>query len=673
MSRSRAICLALAVSVFCLGPRSGLAQQASGDIQAISLDSLLNIQVSGPSRYAQHMTRAPASITLITADEIERLGYRNLKDLFADTRGLYMTYDRNYFAVGVRGFSRPGDYGNRVSILINGHRINESVYGSAPNGSDLALDMRTIDRVEIIRGPGAALYGTGAMLAVVNIITKTNETTEGIHVSAETASFGRLGGSARYGRSFAGGLNVFVAGTWSDVDGQDLFFKEYDDPETNNGVAEGLDSEKTYGLLTTAAYRGLTFQSFFSSRRKGFPTGSFGTAFNDDRAETLDEFNFVELKADRTIGFDKSITLRGHYNFYNYEGAYPYDLEDYNTLLSETSDGRGLGVEGQFRWDHEASNRFIAGVEYIDHRRADYRSKDQFEDLFSRDFPFHTFSLYVQDEYQIMRDMAITFGIRRDENSKVGSSTNPRLAIVYHATRSSTAKLLYGEAFRAPNVYEVGYESLSGDEAKGNPDLKPEKIRTFELAWEQRLTPVLWGTVSAYRYGMDGLIDQEVDPLDELLQFRNTGEVEARGIELELRARFDRGFGGTAGYAFQRAEDGDTGAKLTNSPRHVGKISVYSPLGDRLQVGIRGRYESERLTVYDTRSDSFFLTSLHLRSHPPILLGVPRNGRRTALSLSLLVDNLFDVDYGTPGGLEHLQSVIPQDGRTIVLRLEAQI
>jgi hypothetical protein len=435
MFRPGASCLFLAASTFCLVPRSGHAQQANGDIQSVSLDSLLDIQVSGPSRYAQHMTRAPASITLITADEIERLGYRNLNDLFADTRGLYITYDRNYFGVGVRGFNRPGDYGNRVSILINGHRINESVYGSAPNGSDLTLDMRTIDRIEIIRGPGAALYGTGAMLAVVNIITRTGESADGIQVSAETGSFGRLNGAARYGRRFAGGLDLSIAGTWSDVDGQNLFFEEYDDPQTNDGVAAELDWEKSYGVLTTAAYRGLTFQSFFSSRRKGIPTGSFGTAFNDDRSETLDEYSFIELKSESPIGFDKSITLRGQYNFYNYEGDYPYDLEDYNTLYSETSDERGLGVDGQFRWDYEASNRLIVGVEYLDHLRADYRSKDQFEGLFSGDFPFHTFSVYVHKQ---MPD-----GINESQREKVLNKATELVAKKGAKGASATEVLWY--------------------------------------------------------------------------------------------------------------------------------------------------------------------------------------------------------------------------------------
>ena len=128
--------------------------------------------MEGAARHLQRTTEAPASVTVITASDIETFGWRTLADVLKSVRGFHMTYDRNYSYVGVRAFGRPTDYNNRVLVLVDGHRLNDSIYDGALLGTEFPVDLALVDRVEVIRGPGSALYGTSAFLAVVNVITK---------------------------------------------------------------------------------------------------------------------------------------------------------------------------------------------------------------------------------------------------------------------------------------------------------------------------------------------------------------------------------------------------------------------------------------------------------------------------------------------------------------------
>ncbi|NQV13839.1 TonB-dependent receptor plug domain-containing protein [bacterium] len=167
-------CVGLILSAILITP--ALAQDNVEDSDLASLEALLNIKVSTASKYEQFSYEAPASISIVTSDDIRAYGYRTLDELLNTIRGFYISNDRNYEYVGVRGFSRPSDYNNRTLFLLNGHSLNESVYGSAPFGTYFGLDLRLVDRVEIIRGPGSALYGTSAMFAVINVITRDGNT-----------------------------------------------------------------------------------------------------------------------------------------------------------------------------------------------------------------------------------------------------------------------------------------------------------------------------------------------------------------------------------------------------------------------------------------------------------------------------------------------------------------
>jgi iron complex outermembrane receptor protein len=178
--------------------------------------------------------------------------------------------------------------------------------------------------------------------------------------------------------------------------------------------------------------------------------------------------------------------------------------------------------------------------------------------------------------------------------------------------------------------------------------------------WEQRWADEWLGTASFYHYDMKNLIDTKIDPVDSLKQFQNLNNVRANGFELEVNGRLKMGLGLNASYSYQDVVDGDTHVKLTNSPSHLADIRLTYPFFAYLSAALEMQYQSERVTVYQTTTPPFVLTNLNLIGHQFI----------EHVEFSLLVRNLFNVDYSLPGGFEHLQPGIQQDGRSFIARLE---
>jgi iron complex outermembrane receptor protein len=179
-----------AALVICAMSAKALAQDsAQSEVQ--DLDGLLSTPISTGAKYAQDIRQVSGSVSIVTAEDIRRFGYRTLEDVLQSMAGIYTSYDRNYALVGARGFSRPTDYNNRVLLLMDGHSTNESIWGLGMLGEEMVLDLRAVDRIEVIRGPASALYGTGAMFAVINVITKSGSALQGARFEVGGGNYGR--------------------------------------------------------------------------------------------------------------------------------------------------------------------------------------------------------------------------------------------------------------------------------------------------------------------------------------------------------------------------------------------------------------------------------------------------------------------------------------------------
>ena len=207
-----ACALALAISSRAAEP----ALTLGSDVTELSLEDLMHVPVptvTTASKFAQKATDAPASVTVITRDDIQRYGYRTLAEILASARGFYTTYDGAYSYAGVRGFNRPGDYGSRLLLLIDGHRANENMYSSALLGTEGILDVDLIDRVEIIRGPASSLYGSSAFFGVINVITRQPGTFHAGEASASVGSLETYTGRLTFAHRFTSGLEILLSGS----------------------------------------------------------------------------------------------------------------------------------------------------------------------------------------------------------------------------------------------------------------------------------------------------------------------------------------------------------------------------------------------------------------------------------------------------------------------------
>jgi outer membrane receptor for ferrienterochelin and colicins len=628
--------------------------QTPDDLAAKSLEDLMTMEVASvysASKHSQKVTEAPSSVSIVTSEQIQRYGYRTLAEILSSVRGFYVTYDRNYTYLGVRGFARPGDYNTRVLVLVDGHRINDNVYDQALLGRELPVEVDLIERVEVVRGSSSSLYGTSAFFAVVNVITKLGREVDGIEVSAEGASYGTYKTRVSYGKKVTENLEVLLSASHHSSRGQQLYFGEYDAPETNNGIAEDADGETANTFLANISFKDLTLQATYGNREKAVPTGSFGTLFNDPRTRTTDRRGYLDLKYERTFTNQTGVLARVSYDSYRYDGTYIYDFEF--PINQDRSRGRWFGAEFQLTKSLR-NHRLTLGTEYRDNLAQNQGNLD----VGSPDPPLDdrrkskNFGVFLQDEFVIRENLIFSAGARYDHHSTFGGSIKPRLALIFHPVAKTTVKLLYGEAFRAPNVYELYF---FGNEASSNANLKPETIRTTELVFEKYLGDHVRVSASGYIYRIKGLISQQTDA-DDLITFVNREEIASKGLEFEIEGKMVGGFEGNLAYTLQKTRDQFTGLDLSNSPRHLAKLNLIAPiLKRRIFAGFQLQHTSERGTLNGSKVPGFYLANLTVFSRQ-LLKGV---------EASFGAYNLFNETYSDPGSEEHLQNAIEQNGRNM--------
>ena len=636
------------------------AQIKPEDLGKYSIEDLMKMDVYGASKFEQKTTEAPSSVTIITADEIKRQGYRTLAEVLGNAQGFYISYDRNNSFLGARGLSL-GDFNDRVLVLVDGHRVNNDYNDGAFIGTGFPLDVDLVDRVEIIRGPGSALYGNNAFFGVINVITRQGRQLNGVEASGEYASFDTGKIRLTYGKLFTNGVQMLLSGTYYDSGGQDrLFYKEFNTPAQNNGVAQNMDGASFDQFFGSLGYGDFTLESALSYRDRINPTAQYLTTFNDPRLRTIDEQGHAALKYAHSFPEVVDVTARVYCDDYTHQIGYPQLTNAVSSRLSTERDlGQWWGAELQLNkrlWDRHV---ITLGAEYRDDFLQDSRVavEGQPDQGSHASTNRQSYGVYAQGDFAVLTNLHFDAGVRYDQYGDFNPAVNPRLALIYQPWDKSTFKAIYGTAFRVPSFYELTTSDLA---------LQPEEIASYELVYEQEAGQHLRSSVSGYYNQMDNLL---VFSSGSFTNFN----AQTKGLELALEAFWAGGLRGRASYSLQNTRNSSVGWEMPDSPNQLLKFDLSVPLvKDKVFAGLEFQYSSNRRSLHNTTN--LIGQPLTVQGEDAAGFGIVNLtllGRKLVknLEFSASVYNVLDRRYADPASQFHVQDIIEQDGRSFRLKL----
>ncbi len=643
----------------------------------------------------QSTQRAPAITSIITAQDIEAVGARTLEEVLQTVPGIQVSY--NFFNIAVytiRGISTMMD-NPEVLILINGIRLNNVMTGGKGADGWSSIPISTIARIEIIRGPGSALYGADAFAGVINIITKTaqdikgteagirlgNHNTQDIWVVhgrewkgfeiAAMIDFGNTDGHQRIVESDAQTALDKIFGTHAslapgpygselttyhaqlDIAKQHWRFRTGVHKGNNKGAAVGImqsldpgepQSEERFnadisyinptfsnnwGLDAQLSYLHLGYETNYM----GFPPGAFGGNYP---IGMLGQFAVFEHHSQMTLsgiyhGLDNHLIQLGI-------GYADYDM--YKTI-----DRRNVGI-------NPFTGEEISPLELVD-------TTDTFIESMPEAGRNDWYGI-LQDTWTINPAWELTVGVRYDKYSDFGNTANPRLGLVWEPYIGLVTKLLYGRAFRAPSFMEL--YNRNNPLALGNPNLKPEKIETWELAFDYLATDKLNLALSLFQYEIKDKII-EIPEREQNFGYANSTRWKGFGGELEMRWKTSHKSSLLFNYSYQDSKDKITGATLHNAPQQVAYLRGDYLFGSKWYINTQVNWNNGwKRAVNDPRPDlaGYTTADLILRR---------KDMRADNTNFAVGVRNLFDTDvrYPSPGpdidGILNIPNDLPGAGR----------
>jgi outer membrane receptor protein involved in Fe transport len=547
-------------------------------------------RVEAASKHLTSAEDAPASISIVTAEQIRALGYLTLSEALRAVRGTISTNDRTYEAIGFRGLSPPGDYTKRVLVLIDGHPYNDIVAGQGYVGHDLDVGLDLVERIEVVRGAGSVIYGTGALFGVINVVTR--RPAEGQHAEASgklgtlDTLTGRLTASARGERA-----EIQASAAGFDSEGERRFL-------WSDGSIAGLaDGERARHADLSARVGRLSLRAGFNDRVKTIPTGVFatrpeaGTTYRDERA-------WAELRLDVPIGA-AALQARLSYDYGLFQGHYlqmvPPDTND---------DFQSQWVTAELRLEPPAlgNHHLTVGGEAQDQFQVRQRSFAQGgADYFTNDIMELVASGYVVDDWVPSRRFRVNLGVRADNYTKsFGSTVNPRLAVIGRPYARGNTKLLLGRAFRAPSAYERFYNDMGVTQVAAG-ELDPETSLNGELEHTHAINDDLQIVVAAFAQQLSNMVVLQPTAADPaVFMFQNLTD-RVRGFGADGKVRWEPG-GGTFvsfAYSFNRTRQyTPAGAvPLPNAPTSVAALRCIYPLvGSALRLGTEAVLDVGRRT-----------------------------------------------------------------------------
>ena len=568
--------------------QSNLKDNGDNSLFDLSLEELSKVKVIIASGTEQTIKNAPAVVTVITSDDIKMTGATNLSDALESVPGIHIRASTFGFRPLVR---MRGTNSFQTLLMVNGNPMKDLMWAFGIYWKGLPASM--IERIEVIRGPGSALYGADASAGVINIITKTAGKIETNEFSVRTGSFDTQTAWMQYGTDWQE-LDIGFTAEFSTTDGHSPSIRS--DAQTALDTQFGSNAsyapgKAQYGwdnqdIRFSIAGNKLKLLANYT-QHSNLETGITGAGVLDPVTEAEDtRYDLDLIYHNPDFNKDWGVDAKLHYQNLNYtsnngfqenppgatftDGSYPDGVINEmrsaeQQVLFEASalysaiNKHQIRIGGGYKWQdlyqvEQRINRGIgsngqilpSGGPLVDISNTPYAFAPE------EDRTIHY--AFIQDIWSISDDWELTLGARYDHYSDFGTTINPRLALIWETTDKLTTKLMYGEAFRAPSFQEL-YANTS--RALANSSLNPEESKTLELAFSYAASSTLHLGMNLYHFKVKDFIRALPVAGTTHSQYQNTGQHKTLGIELEASWQASKNLKFSGNYSYRDPDENE--------------------------------------------------------------------------------------------------------------------
>lgn len=593
------------------------------ELAPLSLEDLLNIQVTSTSRRDESQHLAPGVITVISSQEISQYGARHLRDVIDRLVGMQVlsSHQRPHNKTSIRGMNGAHQEGWEV-VLLNGRPIHDGTDGGFNFDIYLGFPLEMIDHIEVIRGPGSVIYGTNAMAGVINIVTKdAHKSINRTRVDISGGSFNRrqielstLMGGADYSLNI--GLNAIRANgdSINNVFDKDKILGTYDSGENSDN------------LVINGTYKGFTLNAMIMNNNGD----SGGSSFQLPSSSMKKSRDYLDIGYlyDIATGWDVSFN-------------YTVNLGEFDWQISES------GGRNHYKDRYDMAEVIVRGNIATDLNLLFGANSSNYETEFKSGFPYsemNSKSAYTQIDYMLSPKQKLIAGIQLNKPEDTQRDLSKRAGFIQGFGDSWWLKLLYSEAYRSPNLQEA---KINAPTLLGNPLLNPEKVETYDAQLIYQ-TQKQYFALALYDTMLNNLI---VRVSGTPTTFTNQGNVHFQGIEIEGRVEVDEDFSILGNFSYQINKTNSGTKDSTFAPNVMAKLGgSYSGIHG-MNIAIFNSYighshdQSVANSALNPEPDAYNLLTANVSADTAQIWGVGKRGRSV---LSLYLDNLLDEEVYTP-------------------------
>ena len=646
----------------------------------MDLDQLLTLEMTTAGKKREKISDIPASVVLLTREEIETYGYRTLVEILENIPGVYLIDDYMHKNVGIRGF---WDFtpNRNVIIMVNNIPYREEIL-TAYYLENINIPVEAIDKIEVIRGPMSVIYGNGGFFGAINIITNEAEEDGRNNIAAVSLGSRNMRKLFARGSGKNGDFQYVVNGSYTRTDGPDIPLEEIGGPAfTGQTTGDKLGSKEKF-FNFSGTFNQLSFNMSYTENHKELmvllpPVGD----------GTLVFFKDLRLSLGYKKRFSDVFKMEAKLSYFSNRHTWEYDMlfpDFYGYNFNGSSGYRGelnLFVTPNSRTDITVGLNYFRVLEAFNDYTLPFFGLNLIHHNLAEGESIITQSLFAQVDYTLSDKLKIVAGAMLEQmpefvleqrlgNFETGGSVTtqatlsytgvefiPRLALIYSPNKRNIFKFLYGKALNRPSlIHDLDLVTTPGASA-----LEPETLRTLELNYIGQLSSKLTVNLSVFRNMLDKLIYRSFFSVGDTAYFyyANVGEMVTNGMELTVMSSPTRSLYIELSGTYQDTKDQRPGfedIESAYSPKFLGYLKASYFFNKDISLAITGNYVDSMETYWDTtlpvagrlgrRVEGYFLLGGNLRI---------RNVLGTGLFLNFRVSNLLDKEIRYPATANNFQ------------------